>query len=194
MVKLMPKHTDMSAVPDRSTLDLRNRAKERKRDIDSKHKWAPKWAVTGVPVVKQGPNGTVRPRAHVCSQQARAKERQNYLETWSRRNHLDRKRPVLNDDSNESQDSSADEEVSFEEEAPQLGEVDVKYSYDASRGPSHGSEILGMAVAKAVEKYEDDKTSKLVSDEYEVLDTFSEAGEEPCYALGDDDDDDFEMI
>ena len=43
------------------------------------------------------------------------------------------------------------------------------YSFDASRGPGKGSQILGMALAKAVEKYETKATDKLVKEEYEVV-------------------------
>jgi len=46
----------------------------------------------------------------------------------------------------------------------------VMYSFDANRGPSHGSQILNVALAKAVEKFEDRETVKLVKEEYELLD------------------------
>lgn len=48
------------------------------------------------------------------------------------------------------------------------------YSFDAVAAPTHGSQILNTALAKAIEKYEDKETTKLVRNEYEILD----AGEE----------------
>lgn len=45
----------------------------------------------------------------------------------------------------------------------------VMYSFDAPRAPSEGSQILNAALAKAVAKYEERETAKLVKDEYEVL-------------------------
>ena len=47
--------------------------------------------------------------------------------------------------------------------SPKL-EDEIAYSYD-SNGPSNGSKILDMALSKAVEKFEDKQTSKLVKDE-----------------------------
>jgi len=43
-------------------------------------------------------------------------------------------------------------------------EDEIAYSYD-SKGPSNGSRILDMALTKAVEKFEDKQTTKLVKDE-----------------------------
>ena len=51
----------------------------------------------------------------------------------------------------------------------------VMYSFDAKRAPSHGSQILNVALAKAVEKFEERETVKLVKDEYEVLDDEGES-------------------
>jgi hypothetical protein len=50
----------------------------------------------------------------------------------------------------------------------------VIYSFDASRSPSHGSQILNAALSKAVEKYEERETVKLVKSEYDVLDADGE--------------------
>lgn len=67
-------------------------------------------------------------------------------------------------------DSSADEEVEPQDTAP-APEVDaeVTYSFDAQRGPSQGSQVLGYALEKAVAKFESNATEKLVRDEYEIL-------------------------
>jgi len=71
-------------------------------------------------------------------------------------------------------DSSADEEVEEASAAPQP-DADITYSYDAAHGPSQGSQILSLALAKAVERFEDQVTHKLVKEEYEVLDNDGES-------------------
>lgn len=54
-------------------------------------------------------------------------------------------------------------------------DVEVMYSYDAPRGPSHGGEILNVALANAVKKFEEKETAKLVRDEYQVIDSEGES-------------------
>lgn len=71
-------------------------------------------------------------------------------------------------------DSSADEDPVEPSAAPEP-DAQVTYSFDSTRGPSHGSQILSLAVAKAVERYENRVTDKLVNDEYEVLDESGDA-------------------
>ena len=70
-------------------------------------------------------------------------------------------------------DSSAEDDP-VEPSAAPAPDADVAYSFDARAGPSHGSQILSLAVARAVERYESNVTDKLLMDEYEVLD---DAGE-----------------
>jgi hypothetical protein len=70
-------------------------------------------------------------------------------------------------------DSSADEDLIEPSAAPEP-DAEVTYSYDQPRGANHGSQILSLAIAKAVERYENTVTDKLVKDEYEVL---NESGE-----------------
>lgn len=55
--------------------------------------------------------------------------------------------------------------------APDAG---VMYSFDASHGPSQGSQILTAAMAKAVARFEEKETARLVSAEYDVLDSEGE--------------------
>ncbi|OAL00835.1 hypothetical protein IQ06DRAFT_149624 [Phaeosphaeriaceae sp. SRC1lsM3a] len=71
-------------------------------------------------------------------------------------------------------ESSADEEVEHPSTAP-APDAEVAYSFDASRGPSHGSQILNHALEKAIERYEIKETDKLIKNEYEVLDVEAEA-------------------
>lgn len=68
-----------------------------------------------------------------------------------------------------SDDSSADEDVEHSSTAP-APDAEIAYSYDAERGPSHGSQILNHALEKAIERYEVKETDKLIKNEYEVLD------------------------
>jgi hypothetical protein len=72
-----------------------------------------------------------------------------------------------------SDDSSADEEVDHPSTAP-APDAEVAYSFDAHRGPSHGSQILNVALEKAIERYEIRETDKLIKNEYEVLDADGE--------------------
>lgn len=76
-------------------------------------------------------------------------------------------------------------------------DADITYSYDAARGPSQGSQILGHALAKAIERYEVRVTDKLINDEYEVLDKEGESvhkakGKKPAQAA--DADEEFELV
>lgn len=62
--------------------------------------------------------------------------------------------------------SESDDSMSFESQAsssPHM-EDDITYSFDA-KGPASGSRILELALTKAVEKFEDNQTTKLVKDE-----------------------------
>ena len=85
-------------------------------------------------------------------------------------------------------DSSADEDV------PEPGAAsenpNIYYSFDAANGPQQGDHILGIALARAVEKFEIKETEKLVR-EYEFV------PQEPQSECGDRDtldEDDFELV
>jgi hypothetical protein len=54
-------------------------------------------------------------------------------------------------------------------------DADITYSFDASRGPTQGSQIFNVALAQAVEKFEERETVKLVKNEYDVLDADGES-------------------
>lgn len=85
-----------------------------------------------------------------------------------------RKHDIINEQYSSSGDSSADEDVEEASTAPEP-DAEITYSYDAARGPSHGSQVLSMALAKAVERFENHATDKLVKEEYEVLDNDGES-------------------
>jgi len=148
-----------------------------KRDLDQKHKWA-LGEVEGV----RGYPGKVRPGKPVTQKVRRAIQRQ----AWG--SNISRKHPVIDADNNTS-DSSAEEDVKEASAAP-VPDSGIAYSFDAPRGPGQGSEILTMAINKAVERFETKATEKLVKDEYEVV--AKEA--EPSHTGYAADDDDFELI
>ena len=78
---------------------------------------------------------------------------------------------AVSDDSSGSNPSSDHEEGSA---SPPL-DAGVMYSFDAPRGPSHGSQILNVALAKAVAKFEEKETAKLVKNEYDIIDSEGES-------------------
>ena len=86
-------------------------------------------------------------------------------------------------------DSSAEEDIKEASAAPEP-DVGVTYSFDAARSPGKGSEILSMAIAKAVEKYETQATEKLIKTEYEVVGKEKEFANEGYIA----DEEEFEFV
>ena len=72
----------------------------------------------------------------------------------------------------ESSGSNSDFDKGTPSPSPDAG---VMYSFDAARGPTHGSQIFNTALAKAVEKFEEKETAKLVKNEYEILDSEGES-------------------
>lgn len=100
-----------------------------------------------------------------------------------------RKHDPVFDAETSTSDSSAEEDVKEASAAPEP-DAGYTYSYDASRGPGKGSEILSMALAKAVEKFETKATEKLVKDEYEVV----SADKEEAHTGYAADEDDFELV
>ena len=81
---------------------------------------------------------------------------------------------LRNDIACASGDSSADEDVEHPSTAP-APDAGVAYSFDAPRGPSQGSQILGPLLDQAMERFEVRQTDKLIRDEYEVLEADAEA-------------------
>lgn len=60
--------------------------------------------------------------------------------------------------------STSDDETSQASTSPPEDEQ-ITYSYDATRGPRRDNEVLALVVSRAVERFEDDQTTKLVKDE-----------------------------
>jgi len=87
-------------------------------------------------------------------------------------------------------DSSADEDVHDASAAPEpASDAGVMYSYDVSHGPAKGSQILSLAINKAVERFENKETEKLAK-EYEFIDARENDADGEYSA----DDDDFELV
>ena len=99
-----------------------------------------------------------------------------------------RKQPVGRPE-NAMTESSAEDEVE-EPSAATEPDAGITYSFDAARGPNKGSDILSMAINKAVERYETKATEKLVRDEYDVVSPDEEKEHEGYTA----DEDDFELL
>lgn len=99
--------------------------------------------------------------------------------------------------SNHSGDSSADEDVAEPSAAPEP-DADVTYSFDHATGPGNGSEVLSLAVSKAVKRFENVQTEQLVKTEYEILDSEGESVPRAGRAKGKKapvtDEDDYELI
>jgi len=140
------------------TCDLRSEAKEFRRDKDSRVKWSNGSSFGPGRRVEDGKPRPARVYPHIKS---------SYPGPMKSRTALHKDMAVASDD------SSADEEVEHPSTAP-APDAEVAYSYDAERGPSHGSQILNVALDKAIERYEIRETDKLIKNEYEVLDADGE--------------------
>jgi len=149
-----------------------------KRDLDQKHKWA-----LGEMEGYRGHPGK-RPGKPVTQKVRRAIQRQAWSSDASHKHSV-----VRLDTDNNTSDSSAEEDVKEASIAP-IPDAGITYSFDAPRGPGKGSEILTMAINKAVERFETKVTEKLVKDEYEVVGKEAE----PSHTGYTADDDDFELV
>jgi len=172
------------------TGDIRRSATESKRDHDHKAKWA-----FGT---REGRNQLANlvdnrhPRPAVQRPVSRWDHKQTQLSI--NRKVSCAKATLLNDvdealsGAYDNADSSADEDV------PEPGAAsenpNIYYSFDAASAPREGDHILGIALARAVEKFEVKETEKLVR-EYEFVphETQSECGDRDNL-----DEDDFELV
>lgn len=146
-----------------------------KRDADHRHKWAlGSWENN-----TYSDNSKTVPVTPLTSK----------VKTAIRRQQRYPRKPAsrIQPDNNTS-DSSAAEDVQEASAAPEP-DAGITYSFDAPRGPKQGSEILSLAINKAVERFETKVTEKLVKDEYEVVGKDAEVGNEGYMA-----DDDFELV
>jgi len=137
--------------------DLRSNSVDYKRESESKAKWArgEAWG-PGRAKEAHGAPSRVKPRFPRTNQElgvknAKMAQRHDIIDT--RVAHSD---------------SSGDEMPDESSVAPEP-DADITYSFDAAKGPTHGSTVLSTALAKAVERFENTETEKLVKNEYEVL-------------------------
>ncbi|EOD46110.1 hypothetical protein UCRNP2_7147 [Neofusicoccum parvum UCRNP2] len=144
-----------------STHDLRAGSVDYNRDHEQKAKWAngPAWG-PGRPLGSNPRPFRINHRVAAAHRREKAKE-----VAHAARN---RKQEILPIDQYTSGEST-DEEPAEPSAAPEP-DAEITYSFDADKGPSQGSQILGQALLQAIERFEDRKTHELVSEEYEVLD------------------------
>jgi hypothetical protein len=134
--------------------DLRSGAKEFTRDKDHRVKWA-HGQVFGPG--RREEDARPRPARVVPTPKIGNRD-------------LDKARAAIkNHISHASGESSADEDIEEPSAAPSP-DAEITYSFDAQRGPSHGSQVLGQALTQAIERFEVRQTDKLIKEEYEVLD------------------------
>ncbi|KAF1814686.1 hypothetical protein P152DRAFT_392316 [Eremomyces bilateralis CBS 781.70] len=148
------------------TNDLRSESMDSKRDHDHKSKWA-HGKVTGR---GQGPNAHGRPmtihrnegviRSHRLAKTAL---KQDVRDEGVAHHSV----PVGASPSGSSSDEHAKEVI--EPSAAPEPDAEITYSFDAAKGPGHGSQLLSMAVEQAVERFENEETEKIVRTEYDLL-------------------------
>lgn len=164
--------------------DLRAAARDYKRDSDNKSKWehgtafGPGRLSTSNPRPKKIAYKQKIHKAHAAKGVHRAGIVADRLEAVT--------------------DSSSDEEIHDPNSAPSP-DAEITYSFDAARGPSHGSKILGLALEKAVEQFENNATERLVNDEYELLDSNGDpvpvkAKKSPRMTANPEDDEEYEFV
>ncbi|KAL9030098.1 MAG: hypothetical protein Q9196_001738 [Gyalolechia fulgens] len=158
---------------------------DRKRELDQRHKWT-----FGESACTPGRNKR-QPAKPPRSSFARAvsREAEFHRNKTVQMEKLSRKNDTRYDNDTPVSDSSTEEDVREASAAPEP-DAGITYSFDVPYGPSKGGQILTMALAKAVEKYETQATEKLIMAEYEVV---GKEPEDSCtgYAA---DDSDFELI
>jgi hypothetical protein len=179
----------MSSEQTFSTSDLRSTAQDYKRAAARKYKWA-----LG-PVERVGrPAGSMRPhrpsetcvltllpynialKLTCCSDyNIKRRETKSAVASLAHGTKIARKHDMLEGTSNAISDSSDSNSDHEEIATSPPADVDIMYSFDAAHGPSHGSEILNVALAKAVQKFEEKETVKLVKNEYDIIDSEGES-------------------
>ncbi|MCJ1233753.1 hypothetical protein MMC14_001711 [Varicellaria rhodocarpa] len=151
-----------------------------KRDADHRHKWA-----LGKLGEDDGFSRTI-PVTPVTSKVRTAIRRQYRYP----RKPLSRIEPELDSNASSPGEESYLRKITKEASTSPEPDAGITYSYDAPRGPGQGSEILSLAINKAVERFETKVTEKLVKDEYEVVAHDKEAGNIGRVA----EEDDFQLI
>jgi len=129
------------------TQDIRTVAQDYKRDSDHKHKWE-----LGE-VMGKGRSNPAHPRPRKPDHKPKTRKGHPTKGTC---------RPAIVADRHEAlTDSSADEEVEEPTTAAVSPDAEIHYSFDAKRGPSHGSQILSAALEAAVNRFESKRPTSL---------------------------------
>ncbi|KAL8755546.1 MAG: hypothetical protein Q9199_003563 [Rusavskia elegans] len=163
----------------------RKLGQDHKRELDQKYKWA-----RGEASPTRGCDKKMPAKAPPATYYRQARrENESGKNKLARMETISRKHESRLENDNSISDSSAEEEVRESSAAPEP-DAGITYSYDAAHGPNQGGQILSMALAKAVERYETQATEKLVMEEYEVVGNEKEDAS-AGYAA---DDGDFELI
>ncbi|KAL8705159.1 MAG: hypothetical protein Q9201_001726 [Fulgogasparrea decipioides] len=156
---------------------------DHKRELNQKFKWAMGEATHTTGCNKKRPAKAPR------SAFARAMTKREGEFSNNKATKMARKSNSRFDHGTSASDSSAEEDVREASAAPEP-DAGIAYSFDAAHGPNKGGQILSMALAKAVEKYETKATEKLVTEDYEIVEKEKD-DEYIGYAA---DDGDFEFI
>ncbi|KAF2167112.1 hypothetical protein M409DRAFT_66176 [Zasmidium cellare ATCC 36951] len=160
----------MSAEQTFSQADLRSNAQSYKRDATHKHKWA----LGTSDGVGRAP-GKPRPyRPSETEYNLKRREEKSAVASLAHGTKIARKHDML-EGTAMTDDSSGSNSDEYDETPSPPVDAGVTYSFDHARGPTKGSQILNVALAKAVEKFEERETVKLVKSEYELLDSEGEA-------------------
>jgi len=163
----------MSSGQSSSTSDLRSASQDSKRDATRKHKW-------GLGAREAPGRGLNHPRP------LRPSDNRDFVHKSNPRFELNIGHPINHSrvtrkhdmlEGNTSDEASPNNSASdFSDGTPSPpADVDITYSFDASRGPTQGNQIFNVALAQAVEKFEERETVKLVKNEYDVLDADGES-------------------
>jgi len=137
--------------------DLRSHSVDFKRDTSSKAKWA-RGEAFGPGRSKEG---------HAAPARVKPKFPRTNEELRVNRNAKDAQRHDIIDETSVTHSDSSDMDEPMEPCA--APDAEITYSFDANRGPTHGSTVLSHALSKAVERFESTVTEKLVKEEYDVL-------------------------
>lgn len=171
------------------TSDLRAAAQDTKREADKKHRWA-----MGATERLGRPAGNSRPvrmsdvygydsslafhfllrLTSIPRNHNNHRRRLKSVDAFQNSAKITRKHDMLEGTSTATiSDDSSNANSDYDTPSPPA-DAAVTYSFDAARGPSHGSQILNTALAKAVERFEERETVTLVKNEYDVLDAEGE--------------------
>ncbi|WPH02901.1 Hypothetical protein R9X50_00576900 [Acrodontium crateriforme] len=159
----------MSSEQSFPTSDLRTAAQDYKRAAEHKYKWR----LGAVETVTRTSSGSVRPHrpSETCFNYKR-REIKGAVAALQSGVKVARKQDML--DGAAASDDSTSSGSDLEDVISPPVDAGVMYSFDASRAPTHGSQVLTTALDKAVQRYEERETVKLVKNEYDMLDADGE--------------------